>query len=670
MKAGFYPKLAFLGIRKNRLMYFPYILTCAGMIAMYYIIVFLQFSDTVTNLRGGVTLQEMLKFGGRVIALFSCIFLFYTNSFIMRRRRREFGLYNILGMGKGNIGRMLFWEYLIISVISIGTGLVSGIVISKLAELGLINIIKSKLNYNLYISGTAVIRSVAIFGLIFVLLFLNSLRQVKFTSAVMLLKSESTGEKPPKGNWFIGILGAAVLIAAYYLAISIKNPLQALTMFFVAVLLVIAGTYFIMISGSVLFCRILQKKKNYYYKPNHFVSVSQMAYRMKRNGAGLASICILATMVLVIISSTLCMVVGEEDSLNSRYPRECNMSFCFAYQDSISDMRIESLKKDIEKVTKKQGISCDDVYEYRYIDAAGVLAGDTVDIKPPEKFNAVSSEAVGLIIVNLSDYNRISGVNEVLKDDEALMYTNITKYDYETIGFNNGDTYKIKKQLDRFDMNSSVSMVTAIPYIALVVQDINNARYDSGYNISFDYGFNVDKGGRAKEKMYSRLGDMFKDGGSLRDTYDIVSFYYDDKEEGREAFYSLYGGLFYMGIILSIVFIFATVLIIYYKQISEGYEDCMRFEIMKKVGMTGREIRKNINSQLLLVFFIPLVFAACHLIFAFPVIRELLLMFNINNVPLFVVTALISFAVFGIFYVIVYRITSNAYYNIVSKAKE
>ena len=266
MKAGFYPKLAFLGIRKNRLMYFPYILTCAGMITMYYIIVFLQFSDTVTNLRGGVTLQEMLKFGGRVIALFSCIFLFYTNSFIMRRRRREFGLYNILGMGKGNIGRMLFWEYLIISVISIGAGLVSGIVISKLAELGLINIIKSKLNYNLYISGTAVIRSVTIFGLIFVLLFLNSLRQVKFTSAVMLLKSESTGEKPPKGNWFIGILGAAVLIAAYYLAISIKNPLQALTMFFVAVLLVIAGTYFIMISGSVLFCRILQKKKNYYYK--------------------------------------------------------------------------------------------------------------------------------------------------------------------------------------------------------------------------------------------------------------------------------------------------------------------------------------------------------------------------------------------------------------------
>lgn len=670
MKAGFYPKLAFLGIRKNRLMYFPYILTCAGMITMYYIIVFLQFSDTVTNLRGGVTLQEMLKFGGRVIALFSCIFLFYTNSFIMRRRRREFGLYNILGMGKGNIGRMLFWEYLIISVISIGAGLVSGIVISKLAEFGLINIIKSKLNYNLYISGTAVIRSVTIFGLIFVLLFLNSLRQVKFTSAVMLLKSESTGEKPPKGNWFIGILGAAVLIAAYYLAISIKNPLQALTMFFVAVLLVIAGTYFIMISGSVLFCRILQKKKNYYYKPNHFVSVSQMAYRMKRNGAGLASICILATMVLVIVSSTLCMVVGEEDSLNSRYPRECNMSFCFAYQDSISDMRIDSLKKDIEKVTKKQGISCDDVYEYRYIDAAGILAGDTIDIKLPEKFNAVSSEAVGLIIVNLPDYNRISGVNEVLKDDEALMYTNITKYDYETIGFNNGDTYKIKKQLDRFDMNSSVSMVTAIPYIALVVQDINKVRYDSGYNISFDYGFNVDKGGRAKEKMYSRLGDMFKDGGSLRDTYDIVSFYYDDKEEGREAFYSLYGGLFYMGIILSIVFIFATVLIIYYKQISEGYEDCMRFEIMKKVGMTGREIRKNINSQLLLVFFIPLVFAACHLIFAFPVIRELLLMFNINNVPMFVVTALISFAVFGIFYVIVYRITSNAYYNIVSKAKE
>ena len=668
MKAGFYPKLAFLGIRKNKIMYLPYILTCAGMVMMHYIIIFLQHSDTVTHLSGGVTLQEMLKFGGSVISIFSCVFLFYTNSFLMKRRRKEFGLYNILGIGKTNIVKMLFWEYFIIYVISMAAGLISGIIISKLAELGLINIIQTKLNYNLYISVSAVIRSITIFGLIFVLLFLNSLRQVKFTSAVMLLKSESVGEKPPKGNWFIGILGVVLLGVAYYLALTIKNPMQALEVFFIAVILVIIGTYLIMIAGSVLVCRLLQKKKGYYYKPAHFVSVSQMAYRMKRNGAGLASICILATMVLIIISSTLCMFVGEEDSLNFRYKREFNMRFGFDSRDGISDMRIDGLKKDIKSNIEKQGISALDVLEYRHTSAAGILKEDTVNTKSEENFNYASSYAVELFFMDISDYNRMSGVNEVLEEDEVLLYTNMIEYGYNTIKFNDGDTYKIKKQIDKFAVKSDMSMI--VPGIVVIVPDLNNNVYGVDNYILYNYCFNIGDGGAAKAKMKSKFADMFTDGGSLRDAYDIVSFYYEDREEGRESFYSLYGGLFYMGIILSMVFIFATVLIIYYKQISEGYEDCLRFGIMKKVGMTGREIRKSINSQLLMVFFMPLAFAAVHLIFAFPIIRKLLLMFNLNNVPLFVATTIISFLVFGIFYILTYRITSNVYYNIVNGNNE
>lgn len=662
MKKGFYPKLALSGIRKNKLMYFPYIFTCIGMVMMHYIIVFLQYSDTVTALHGGETVQEMLKFGGRVIAVFACIFLFYTNSFLMRRRRKEFGLYNILGMGKMNIGKMLFWEYFIIYVISIGIGLISGIVVSKLAELGLINVIKTDLNYNLYISAEAVIRSVAVFGIIFILLFFNSLRQIRFSEAVMLIKSEAVGEKPPKGNWFIGILGIAGLAAAYYLAVTIKNPLMALEVFFVAVILVIIGTYLTLISGSVLFCRILQKKKNYYYHPSHFVSVSQMVYRMKRNGAGLASICILATMILVIISSTLCMFVGEEDSLKYRYPREVNMTLCLDGTDSISDERIENLKKEITEVTSKNGIYTDDVYEYRSVTAAGVLKEDTADTGSPEKYDALSSGATQFLFMDIDDYNRISGVNETLEPGEALLYASMIKYPYETISIDNSHTYKIKKQIDKFAADSDILM--SVPCIAIVVPELESSICSFAENVFFNYCFNTDAKGKAKSDMYSEFKELFKSEG------DIESFYYDDKEEGRKSFYSLYGGLFYMGIILSIVFVFATVLIIYYKQISEGYEDRLRFDIMKKVGMTKREIRKNINSQLLLIFFIPLVFAACHMIFAFPMIRKLLLLFNLNNVPLFVITTIISFIVFGIFYIIVYKATSNAYYNIVNKTQE
>ena len=304
MKTGFYPKLALDGIKKNKRMYLPYILTCIGMVMMQYIIGFLQYSDMLASMPGARTAQEMIKMGVWVIAVFAGIFLFYTNSFLIRHRKKEFGLYNILGMGKRNIGFILFWENLIISVFSVAVGLILGIAFSKLAELGFVNIVNGDVTFAITVSAKAIIQTAAIFGVIFVLLFLNAIRQVRFSSAISLLKSENIGEKPPKGNWFVGILGVVILGAAYYIAVSIKDPLTALTLFFAAVIMVIIGTYLIMIAGSVLFCRILQKKKNYYYKSNHFISVSSMVYRMKRNGAGLASICILATMVLVMISST------------------------------------------------------------------------------------------------------------------------------------------------------------------------------------------------------------------------------------------------------------------------------------------------------------------------------------------------------------------------------
>ena len=680
MRAGIYPKLAFDGIRKNKRMYIPYILTCVGMVMMYYIISFLHYSDTIACLeKGARTTKSMLGLGSFVIAIFACIFLFYTNSFLIRRRKKEFGLYNILGMGKRNIGLILLWETLIIAFISLAAGLFLGFAFSKLAELGLANMIQQDTNYTLSISFDAIGMTLILFGVIFVLLFFNSLRQVRFSSAVSLLKSENVGEKPPKGNRFLGILGILILGAAYYIAVSIEDPISALLWFFAAVVMVVVGTYLVMIAGSVLFCRILQKRKGYYYKPNHFVSVSSMVYRMKRNGAGLASICILATMVLVMISSTTCLYFGCEDSLNDRYPRDINMEYQFIDSSEMSNENIDLIKSDISKAAEDYGVSPKNIDDYRSATIAGLVEGNRIecDSSYMNYSNMVSySDVYQFYFVPLDDYNRKMNTNETLENDEVLIYINRGEYRENTLSFNHGSTFKIKKRLDNFmgsggaSMSMLSSMFVVVPDIEEAVDGFDNLTYeDGGQMMTLKWTYNFDTG-LDKEKQidfYEKLGMFYQDyttDGKFDESY------IECRAINEDDYYDMFGGLLYLGIILSIVFIFAAVLIIYYKQISEGYEDQARFEIMQKVGMTKREIRKSINSQLLTVFFLPLIGAGLHLAFAFPIIQKLLMMFNLFNVTLFAVTTIISFIVFALLYTLVYRITSNAYYNIVSGAKD
>ena len=344
MKKFFYPRLAFDGIRKNKRLYLPYILTQIGMIMMYYIVIFLRYGESLKGTFGEGTVSIVLMLGGWVIAIFACIFLFYTNSFLIRRRKKEFGLYNILGMDKKNISILLFWESLITSAISLFCGLVLGVALSKLAELGLVKAIGgTDISYVFHVSPTAILLTAGVFAVIFLLLFINSVRQIMGASAVTLIRSENLGEKPPKANPLLGIIGAVLLIGAYITAVVITEPLSAILVFFIAVIMVIIGTYLLMIFGSVLLCRFLQKRKTYYYKPNHFISVSSMTYRMKRNGAGLASVCVLATMVLVMISSTTCLLFGTEDSINTRYPRDIVLSTGFDTIDGLDDGNIEKV---------------------------------------------------------------------------------------------------------------------------------------------------------------------------------------------------------------------------------------------------------------------------------------------------------------------------------------
>lgn len=683
MKKGFYPKLAFDGIRKNKKMYLPYILTSIGMVMMYYIIIFLQFSQSIKDAVQSSTITQILGLGSWVIAIFSCIFLFYTNSFLIKRRKKEFGLYNILGMDKHNLGIILFWETLIIAAISLVVGLAAGIAFSKLAELIFLNLLKSDVTFDLTVSSQGIGLCAIIFTVINILLFFNSLRQVRSSSAISLVKSEQTGEKPPKGNWIFGILGVVLLGGAYYISLSIKEPLQALTLFFVAVIMVIIGTYLIMISGSVLFCRLLQKNKKYYYKSNHFVSVSSMVYRMKRNGAGLASICILATMVLVMISSTTSLYFGEEDALASRYPREININFTTLDTQIYKDGQADKIRLEIDEIANKHNADIHNSFTY----LAGTLAGMVTDGNVETDVRNVYSGTVDynrvfqFNFVSINDYNKIMGTDYKLKDGEAMIYLfrKGSNFNGDKLSFNGGQSFKIVKYLDNFISQSDAAM-TIVPTMAVFVNDLDKAtqgmtdathQHDSEPVVNFNWSYGFDTGLSENEQIalskdinsyLTDVSDDFKE--------DIHSTEVESREQNRLDFFGLFGGLFGLGIILSIVFIFAAVLIIYYKQISEGYEDQSRFDIMQKVGMTKKEIRKSINSQLLTVFFLPLIFAGMHLAFAAPIIKKLLLLFNLTNLNLFIVTILISFAAFALFYMIVYKITSSAYYKIVSGAKE
>lgn len=560
-------------------------------------------------------------------------------------------------------------------------GIGFGILFSKLAELGMLRLMHAQATYSMQISPDSILFTITVFGCIFILLFFNALRQIHFSGAISLIRSENVGEKPPKGNWILGILGLGCLVVAYYLAVTVADPVSALGMFFIAVILVIFGTYLIMIAGSVLFCRLLQKNKHYYYKANHFVSISSMVYRMKRNGAGLASICILATMVLVMLSTTVSLYFGMDDVLSNRYPYQFNTTVSYNSFDTMSDENTASILKLASDAMDKYECTQSNVSDYRSACFYGYLIDN--DFVCDAKFDSHSEttnylEGTMFYFVPLSDYNKMMGTNETLASDEALLFsTRYSDYNENTISFEHGMTYTIKKQIDKFrpDGNSmaniSTTFVLIVPDIHAAVDAIaalpgNEKSVYFYWHYNFDTNLNRDDQILLANDLSSTISDFFTQ--SYKQNTGIKSCQFESRAANYEDFFADFGGLFYLAIVLSIVFLLAAVLIIYYKQISEGYEDQARFDIMQKVGMTKREIKKSINSQLLTVFFLPLVGAGIHLIFAFPMIRKILLLFNLTNLHLYTIVTLISFGAFAIFYTIVYRITSNAYYHIVSGA--
>lgn len=677
MKINFYLKLAVDGIRKNKRLYIPYIATGAVMVMMYYILNFLAGAEMLEHMRGGGILRVLLPMGSVVVAAFSFAFLFYSNSFLIRQRNKEFGMYNVLGMDKGNLGRIMLCENAAVTILSVLGGLVSGIALSKLAELGMLNLLKQEIVYTLRLDMTAVKKTVLLFAGIYLVLLVNSFLRVYLSNPLELLHSSEVGEKPPKANWVLAALGVIVLTIAYYIAVSVKQPLSAIMWFLIAALLVIVATYFLFIAGSVVFCRILQKQKNYYYKANHFVSISSMGYRMKRNGAGLASICILVTMVLIMLSSTLSLYIGEEDSLEQMYPADIALRAPIPDMEHFNEQSCSQMRQAVQERVPDQ----ENILEYTDGRIAGLFTDDgmLVDHKSHTEFDTATYDRVGYLqIIKLDDYNRLMGANETLEKDECLLYCQRTEFTGETFSIEGGTPWKIKKVFKDVNFAGTSSVMSILPTVTLVTADfeglvapllpLKDIFGDRLVELCWNYSFDMEADAEGQIAAYDLLRNEIQyiimpneDGGY---TYSLYS-----KEAGRADFYGTYGGLFFIGILLSFVFLFAAVMIMYYKQISEGYEDRKRFEIMQKVGMTKKEIRRSINSQILTVFFMPLVFAGMHLAFAYPMIYRLLQMFNLHNLSLLIIVTIASFLVFGGLYTLVYKITAGTYYRIVSGIK-
>ena len=637
-----YEKLAVTNLKNNRKTYVPYIFTGVLTVMMFYIIDALSRGKGITQ----DTLKICLQYATGVIVVFAVIFLFYTNSFLIKRRKKEIGVYNILGMGKRHIARMMAVETILTAGISILGGLVFGIIFGKLMYLLLLKILHNSVDMQFSVNGTAIVQTVILFAGIFLLTYLYNILQIQLVNPVELLHGGNQGEKEPKSRWLLVIVGVAALGNGYWIALTTEAPLEALLKFFVAVVCVIIGTYALFIAGSIVVLKILQKNKAYYYNPKHFTSVSGMIYRMKQNGAGLANICVLSTMVLVMVSTTVSLYAGMEDILDSRFPRD--VSIVCNEADTNNE---ETLQRLIKEQCEKAGVKITDRVRYRYGSMNAVLKGNNLEkveqYYPDNHFYYVE-------MITQEEYNRIEKQNVSLKEQEILTYTTNGKCGKKQINIA-GQNYQVKKELSEMTSQpkSTAEMYKTL-YIVFAnaeqIERIESFSYADKFNLKGDDG----KQKEALEQIQNEFYEKFPDGTM------------ESRMLSRSSFYKLYGGLFFIGIYLGSMFIMATVLIIYYKQISEGYDDRERYKIMQKVGMSKKEVKRSIRSQVLSVFFLPLVVAVIHVAVAFKVMTKILGVLNLTNVSLFAVCTIITIAVFAVFYIIVYSITAKEYYRIVN----
>lgn len=652
-KIGLYFRLAWTNIKANYRLYVPYLIASTGMIMMYYIISMLAMDP---SLKMGY-LSPTLGSGSFVVALFAISFILYINSFLMKRRTKEFGLYNILGMEKPQIALIVFIETLLSFLIASVSGILIGTIFAKLVQLFLLRLIRYGGDIVMQINPEAVLNTVLIFGVIYAVAYLSTLRTIHKTKPADMLSSSNAGEQEPRAKWILSVIGAAALLGGYWLSQYVQSPMEAFIYFFIAIALVMVGTYLLFTTGSIAILKMLQKNKKFYYQKNHFINVSGMMYRMKQNARGLAQICILSCMVLVTISMTVSLYFGVEDMLRNRYGREVKVA---SYVNSLSqrdEVRSEVLTKAGNPIQN----------ELYYVSSESKLMNDRghytyqTDAIGMDDFNTV------LYIYSIDDYNRILGENVSLGNNEILLYSSAS-YDMNELTVD-GHSYSIQQILSRKpkELASNQYSAESVQVIYVYCNDpyamTAEVQNSSTSYLSFVESFDNEMSDEQQSAFCDELNTSLFSGDQLDGHAGCI-------DDDRNQYYWEAGSYLFVGVFLGGIFLIATVLIIYYKQVSEGYEDRHRYQILQQVGLSRQEVRKTINSQVLTVFFLPLAAALLHIFFAFHMVYELMLAFNLDNVQLFFRCMLCTAAVFALIYGLVYVFTSRVYYHIVEQPSE
>ena len=672
MHKGIFSRLAKQNIRNNKSTYIPYIITCIFCIAMIYMMEFLRDCPTLDQAVRQADEVRMIVFTGEiVIEIFCIIFLIYSNSFLMKRRQKEIGLYNILGLERNHIGIVMFLETIITSIGSLAGGIAAGIIGSKLALLLLLKLLHIPSVLGFYISVKGIFTCLFMFGIVFLMILFLNLAKIHLSRPVELLRGNNIGEKEPAAKWLMALIGFICLGAGYYLAVTTESPIKAITIFLLAVILVMTGTYLLFTAGSIVILKFLRRRKSFYYRTGNFISISGMLYRMKQNAIGLASICILSTGVLLMISMTVSIYFGMNDIMLNRYPYDVDMSVT-----SISEEECQTAIEAFEKAIADNKVPVEKSMEEIYLDIVCSKNGDEILIKPANIIRNSDSVLV-LSLLNQAEYERLTGISANLNDGEIFAwYPSAVQKDSVTV---DETEFTVKKWLDKNPLTCGEDAVS--DNAVLVVTDEDFKKFDemrtemykgvssapAGENLTLHLGLDIT--GSETDKIdfgtpvMEAVKDLKKNGGLSENSWITSGI----RQQEYESYYADNGSLLFIGIFLGSLFLMGTAMIIYYKQISEGYEDQKRFEIMQKVGLSRREVRSSVRRQILMVFFLPLLMAMLHITMAFPMIRRMLLLFGMTNTKLFIGCTAGTVLIFAIVYGLIYLMTARSYYHIVER---
>ena len=672
MHKGIFSRLAKQNIRNNKSTYIPYMITCIFCIAMIYMMEFLRDCPTLDQAVRQADEVRMIVFTGEIVVeIFCIIFLIYSNSFLMKRRQKEIGLYNILGLERNHIGIVMFLETIITSIGSLAGGIAAGIIGSKLALLLLLKLLHIPSVLGFYISVKGIFTCLFMFGIVFLMILFLNLAKIHLSRPVELLRGNNTGEKEPAAKWLMALIGFICLGAGYYLAVTTESPIKAITIFLLAVILVMAGTYLLFTAGSIVILKFLRRRKSFYYRTGNFISISGMLYRMKQNAIGLASICILSTGVLLMISMTVSIYFGMNDIMLNRYPYDVDMSVT-----SISEEECQTAIEAFEKAIADNKVPVEKSVEEIYLDIVCSKNGDQILIKPTNTIRNSDSVLV-LSLLDQAEYERLTGISANLNDGEIFAwYPSAVQKDSVTV---DEKEFTVKKWMDKNPLTCGEDAVS--DNAVLVVTDEDFKKFDemrtemykgvssapAGEDLTLHLGLDIT--GSETEKIefgtpvMETVKDLKKSGGLSENAWIISGI----RQQEYESYYADNGSLLFIGIFLGSLFLMGTAMIIYYKQISEGYEDQKRFEIMQKVGLSRREVRSSVRRQILMVFFLPLLMAMLHITMAFPMIRRLLLLFGMTNTKLFIGCTAGTVLLFAVVYGLIYLMTARSYYHIVER---